>query len=206
MNNHVPTIQSSSNTSRGVQHYATQIVILVIVSILVFWFLARPKMAELSAAKAQAIELAKTKDTAQGTLVELERMVNTMNTSSDDIVKLDEVLPLVGRQTKVHVMMEKYVQNAGMSLANVTVEPSDDKEYITAGNHELLDKPYGKVRTQHTLESMVSVTGTVPQFENLLKTLETSSRLMDVQTIDIKAEDNNLVSFRLKIITYFYEP
>jgi hypothetical protein len=163
-------------------------------------------MTELSSVKAHAAELAKTKDTSKETLAELERLVQTMNSSPEDIKKLDEVLPLEGRQTKVQVMVEKYVQNAGMSLANITVEPLDNKEYVSAGNHELLDKPYAAIRKQHALESTIAISGTVAQFENLLKTLETSSRLLDVQSIDIRAEDNNLVSFRLKIITYFYEP
>jgi Tfp pilus assembly protein PilO len=200
------SIQSGTNNTPGVQSYVFQIIMLVVVIVLVSWFLLRPKMSEVAQSKAKIEDLTQAKETATDTINKLESLITKMNASTEDIKKLDELLPLEGRPTKVSVMLEKYVQNAGMSLANIAVESPDNKEQVVAGNHQLLDKPYEQARTQQVLEASASVTGSVEQFESLLKTLEASSRILDVQQIEIKADDEKAITFRLKILTYFYEP
>ncbi len=201
-----PGTPQPTNYGTGVQSYIFQIVILVVVILLAFWFLIKPKLAQVAAQRKQVKTLTESRDNTAKVSQTITKLKGDIESNSDKIKVLDEVLPLESRPTKIHVMLEKYVKDAAMSVANIAVNLSENKDLVAAANHELLDHPYGKARTQHTIGTSLTVTGTMDQFKTLLESIETSSRLIDIEAIDIKGDENGLIQFRLTLKTYFYEP
>lgn len=179
-----------------------EVVVLFIVLVLVVMFIARPKY-NASQVKAEELSTAQ----AQYEKVETDRkkmnsLIEDLNKSKDEVALVDQALPLQGRVTSLDLLIDNLVLSSGMKLASITTDEATNG--VVAGDKKLLADPYGSDRKLQTIVATVSVTGPVEQFRQLLKLIEASPRLMDVDTISISNQDEIIYKIRLK--SYFYAP
>ena len=71
-------------------------------------------------------------------------------------------------------------------------------------NKEVLAKPYESNRSLITTNVTVSVGGSIDQFKNFLTLLETSGRILDVESFTVNSSEGD-VRYNLKLLTYAYE-
>jgi hypothetical protein len=69
----------------------------------------------------------------------------------------------------------------------------------------LLAKPYDATRKLQTIDLTVTATGNMDQFKDLLKLIETNSRILDITNIEISSQEGTTI-FKLKIKAYIYTP
>lgn len=196
-----PTIQSIYQ-NKQLTSPITQIVLLILVIGLFSWFILKPKLAtvvkkhgELKVAEDQLAAIDQEKR-------ELNRLVAQLQSSSNQVSLTDEALPLSGRTSKPHILLENLARSSGMVVVQITPEDTDD--IISAGNKEVLTDKYKPTRKLHTSTFTVSVTGTVDQFKNYLQLLETNGRVLDVSSLEIIGGEP-VTKFRVKIKAYAYE-
>ncbi len=181
-----------------------ELVVIVLVGILFFIFIVRPKQNQLNTLKAQVLALSDTFNQLEIQEEQLENLVNQLEASSLEIAKLDQSLPLHARTTWVYLLLEELINSTGMSLGGLNVD-SGEKNPI-AGNRALMADPYASARELKKININLSVTGTFAQFEALLKKIENSGRLMDVKALNISQATGDILDYRLNMETYYYFP
>jgi hypothetical protein len=55
-----------------------------------------------------------------------------------------------------------------------------------------------------TIEGTANFSGTIEQFKQFLTLLETNSRIVDIDTMEVAVAENDALLFKLKIKTYFF--
>jgi Tfp pilus assembly protein PilO len=185
------------------QSYSSfEIILLVVVAALVFWFLIQPKRAELADKKTTLTALQKEKTELKSNADRLEKLVKQLKNSKEDVAKLDEMLPLDVRETKVHLLVEDLIKNSGLTSSNVSVTGLGDK--IVAGNPAQLEGAYTTPRKVQEIDISMVVTGNFAQLMAFLGTLEKSARIMDVSFFEITASDDDTLDFSLNVSTYYF--
>jgi len=181
-----------------------ELVIMLIVGILFYWFIISPKAAKVNeqnlmvgALKTESAKLADQQ-------AKLKRLIEQLKSSSQDIAKLDESLPLHPRTTWVYLLMENLVQSSGMTLSSLTVSSLSDE--TLAGDPSLMQNPYSVNRQIKKMSANIGVTGTFSQFQAFLKKIENSARILDVKTLDISSSSDELLDFRISFDTYYFAP
>lgn len=198
-----PSIQNStSNTLRDSSSSIIQIVLLAIVLVLFSWFILKPKLSQSTEVrgnlKAAEAQLAKVRQDQQ----DLDALISELRSSPDEIVKIDEALPLNGRISKAYVQLDNLVQSSGMTLTIISTD--DTAKTISAADKVLLENPYQPGRALHTITLTATVTGSMDQFKNLLELIETSGRVLDVETVEIDGGEP-LTKFTIEVKAYAYE-
>jgi Tfp pilus assembly protein PilO len=196
-----PEIKNSYQR-RNFTNPTLQAVLLAIILVLFSWFILRPKLSQTSETRSNlSTAQAKLKQT-QADQNNLNQLVSKLRSSKDEVALVDEALPLSGRVSKAHLLMESLVQSSGMSLAQLNADT--DQKVVSAGDKDSLDDPFKKTRSLRTIKLTASVTGTMDQFKNLLELIEKNSRLLDVDSVDIVGGDQS-IRFRLVVKAYAYE-
>jgi hypothetical protein len=86
------------------------------------------------------------------------------------------------------------------------IEGSEISETVAAGNKEVLKNPYEAARKLQTQTLTVQLTGGIEQFRDFLHLIETSGRVVDVESVDILSGDDNGVKFKVRLKAYAYIP
>jgi len=178
------------------------IVLLVMIIVLFSWFILKPKMSSVSAQHGNLKTLKSQLSAVDNEKRELNRLVAQLADSKDEVTLTDEALPLSGRTSKVHVLVDNLAKASGLVISQITAEDVDD--IISAGNKEVLKDPYKPQRKLYTSTVTVSVAGTVDQFKNFLELLETNGRVLDISQLEIIGDEGS-TKFRVKIKSYSYE-
>jgi Tfp pilus assembly protein PilO len=176
--------------------------LLVVAIILVAWFLIKPQWATVSQQQTTLRQLLADQQALANETQTLAQLVTTMQQATDDIALLDEALPIDARLTKIHVVLESLVQSSGMTLANIAVDSPD--AVISAGNRSSQENLFAKKLHLQTAAVTLNLTGSLEQFVPLLQLMEQSSRVLDVESLDIAPTDDGSLSFHLKLKAYFY--
>lgn len=179
-----------------------QIALLLIVLVLVSWFVVKPKihstLQERKDLKAAQAKMSKVEDDQR----ELNRLINELHSSPEDVALVDEALPLNGRVSKAYVLLDSLIKLSGMSSALLSSD--DTSKVIAAGDKDELQNPYKPGRKLHTITLTTSVTGTMEQFKSLLQIIETNGRVLDVDSVNILGGDAE-TKFRITVKAYSYE-
>ena len=193
---------TNQNKKRDFGNPLIQATLLLIVLVLFSWFVLRPKLSQSSekrnALKAAEQQLSGIKTDKQN----LSKLVENLRDSEEEVAKVDEALPLTGRVSKVYVLLDNYVQSSGMTLTLISAD--DTSKAIASGEKSLLENPYQPGRKLHTVTLSASVTGTMEQFKNLLQLIETSGRVLDVESVEIFGGEA-ITKFRISVKAYAYE-
>ncbi len=178
------------------------IVLMVIIIALFSWFMLKPKLATVSAQHTTLKSLKDQFATVDGQKRELNRLIAQLADNKQEITLTDEALPLSGRTSKVHVLLDKLASDSGLVVSQITAE--DIEDIISAGNKAALKDPYGQNRKLYASSVTMSVSGTVDQFKLFLELLETNGRVLDVSQLEIIGAEE-VTKFRVKIKAYAYE-
>lgn len=179
-----------------------QIVLVTIILVIFSWFILRPKYdqamqsrAHLKTAQTQLAQIEQDQ-------VELNKLINELRSSPEDVALVDEALPLSGRISKVYVLLDNLVRSSGMTVSLIST--ADSTDLVTAGNKTLLANPYQPGRSLHTMTISADITGSMDQFRNFLQLVETNGRVLDIESVDIVGGETE-TNFRITLNAYAYE-
>ena len=189
--------------SQATQHTLFEVLLLIIVSGLFYWFIVSPKVQSNAVLQTKLDEVTQENNQVSENKRKLESAIRDMETHPNEIAYLDEALPLDNRVTKLHIALASLTANSGMTVGDINI--AGGGEHAIAGNIDVLAAPFKAKRTLQKLNASLSVTGTFDQFQGLLEKLETSGRLLNVTNISITNSKDSLLDFRLNLESYFYE-
>ena len=192
-----------SNPSSKTRTSVVEVVALLVIIALVFWFFVRPQAASYHMQQDQLKQAEVEYQNVGQDKADLARLADKLKQSSHDIILVDEALPLQNRATQLEVLLDSFVAASGLSLAEMNVQAGEN--VIVAGNKQLLTSPYNVGRKLQTTQVDLSVKGNIDQFHNLLQLLETSGRLIDVTSLNM-TNDAEAITFKLKLKAYSYVP
>lgn len=198
---HTPSIQTIYG-NRQLTSPLVQSVLLIIIIVLLGWFIVRPEFVSSRAQHAQLEQASQKRAAIENEKQELERLVSQLQTSAEDIKITDEALPLVGRISRLDVLIESLARSSGLQVAQINAANTGDT--IAAGNKAVLSDPYGVDRKLQTSSVSVLLSGNVDQFRTFLQLLETSGRVLDVSGLEVTSEPG-ATKFRVTIKAYAYE-
>ena len=185
------------------QHSLFEVILLVIVGVVFFMFMIQPKRSEVSSLGQELAKLEDQKNSVQKNKATLVSLITKLQNSSKQVTELDEALPLQGRITRYRIAIESLVNNAGMTVGDISIEYPQNG--IIAGDKTTLTSPFAKTRKLQKFTTSITVGGTFTQFVGLLKSLENSGRIIDITGIGINAAGEDIVGFRITTQSYFYE-
>ena len=175
--------------------------ILVVMGLLFFWFIIKPKTTNIAAQKLVSESLSAESDKLADQQAKIDSLIRQLEASSQDLSKLDEALPMNPRNTSVYLLVESLVQSSGMAESSLSVANTDE---FVAANSALAGNPFSVTRIVKKVPVNLVVTGSFAQFQALLKKLENSSRIIDIKTLDISAAADGLLDFRISFDTYYF--
>ncbi len=178
-----------------------QSVLLIVIIVLFGWFILQPKYASTKASRAELDSFKQQQATLEADREELNRLINKLEDSEDEIKLVDEAVPLKTRATEISVLIESYSRATGLLLSQLNITGLE--KFIAAGDKESLENPYAPGRDLQTADVQVVVTGSIDQFRNFLQLLETSGRIIDVDNLEVTSTSEG-VTFRLRMKTYAY--
>lgn len=181
-----------------------EMVFLLIVIFLAYWYLVLPKADEHAHFQEQLVSLQNRRREIDTQKKTFDTFVQDLSQQTDNIVALDNMLPLDAKPSRLYLLMESLMQRAGLGSGVVSIEI--DPQTAVAGNKAVLEQPYDSDRKLKTIGINVSGTGTIDQLDNLLHLLESSGRVLQVQGMDIDQGRGDQLIFRLVINTYSYVP
>lgn len=184
------------------RHSWFEVGLLIVVIGLFYWFLILPKKTQINTLQAQYDQLNTQDQSIENTESKLSQAVSDMRSHPTEVAYLDEALPLDNRVTKLYIALQNITQNSGMTVGDINIDsPSGD----VAGDKDTLANPYAVTRTLQKFTTALTVTGTFDQFQQLLKRIESSGRLLDVTGVNIQPSETDLFQFTISLQAYYYE-
>lgn len=198
---HTPSISSIYNKGEMTSPLM-QSVLLIVVIALFSWFIVKPALSQSQAVREELRVATEKRAAVENDKRELNRLVSQLQSSESDIKITDEALPLVGRISKLDVLVDTLAKSSGLQVINLSVAETGNS--IAAGNKEVLADPYAAQRELQTQSMSILVSGTIDQFRNFLQLLETSGRLLDVSNLKVTS-DTGAIKYNLTIKGYAYD-
>lgn len=188
----------------AMQHSVFEIILLVIVAGLFYWFIVAPKQVKVNAMQNQGSSLEADFNSLEQNEKKFNQAIADMKAHKDDIADLDEALPLDNRATKLQIALGSLTQSSGMVVGDISIAYKNDG--VTAGNKDLLANPYKNARKLQRMTTSLDVTGTYDQFQGLLQKLEQSGRILTITGVEIvPTQQNGLLNFKVTLEAYYYE-
>lgn len=172
--------------------------------VLIYFFMIRPKQATITVARDNLKTLQEQYNSLQASIDKLNKLSEDLDAHKKDIKDIDEALPLKAMTIRLQMLLQDTVISSGMTLASLGV--GSDGGAIVSGDKPALAHPYEAKRSLKTIASTLSVTGSIAQFEDLLKKLQTSARLMDISAFSVAPGKDGLLQFNMLLTSYYYAP
>ena len=185
------------------QHTAFEVILLIIIVGLFYWFIVLPKKSSVDDLGSQYKTLQDQQALLLGNKEKLAKAIADMKSHPQMVKEMDEALPLDNRVTKLYIALESLTQDSGMTVGNINISFNGTEPM--AGNKELLANPYGAKRTLHTLTTSLHVSGSFDQFQALLQKIESSGRLINMTSLNITAGKDDALDFSVNLEAYYYE-
>ncbi|MCC7356070.1 MAG: hypothetical protein IT410_00425 [Candidatus Doudnabacteria bacterium] len=182
----------------------TEIALLAIIIILFSWFVLKPRVIVLTTLRNEQKAIEEQQASVADQKNQLLELVSKLESSSIDVAVLDEALPLNSRLTTMAVLTDSLAKSNGMSVASIAVDGSESSKAIVAGDKTALSDPYKAQRKLNTATVLITTSGTLEQFVGFLNAIENSTRVMDVQTIDISGQEQGQLLFKVKVRGYSF--
>jgi len=202
MDLHIPKSEFSSPIGATSRHTVFEVLLLIIIIALFYWFIVKPKQTELAGLNTQYQQLSDQEAKLEANKQKLTDAIADMANHPDAVAALDEALPLDNRVTKLYIVLESLTKSSVMTVGDINVAFPNSSPM--AGDRTLLANPYSAKRTLQKLSTGLDVVGTFDQFQGLLKKIESSGRLINVTGIDIKSSTGVLLDFKLSLESYYY--
>ncbi|MCL5008904.1 MAG: type 4a pilus biogenesis protein PilO [Patescibacteria group bacterium] len=198
-----PASYRSEHKAQSLNFSLTEVVLLLIMIGLFYWYMVMPKQASLKAAQAQITQLTTDKSNIQGQIDSLNSSIKTLSSSKSSIADMDEALPLDSRTTKLQLLVESLASQAGVSLESVSFD--SDSKTVYASSKEAAANPFSQPRKLKVIGGSVAVLGSFDQVQAFLGKVEKSARVLNIQTMNLNVQDAGVMSLRLDLEAYSYE-
>ncbi|MFA7377757.1 MAG: hypothetical protein WCZ15_03080 [Patescibacteria group bacterium] len=201
-------IQQKNDANIFLNEYFNVIVIIVMILIfaLSYFILLGPKLTSTKLAISDNIATQKKLYAEQEKKLEELKTIKSVyeNILPSDLQKFNLVLPSSYIKESLHGELEEIVYKHGFILGSVVIEENqEDEASLPAsdlpliGGTSALSKNIGRVTFNVQIDT-IDYRG----LKNLLKSLESSARLFDVDNINFNSGDNTV---DLKIFTYYFK-
>lgn len=182
----------------------TEIALLAIIIILFSWFVLKPRVIALATLRSEQTAIEEQRASVADQKSQLLELINKLENSPTDVAVLDEALPLNSRLTTMAVLTDNLAKSNGLSVASIAVDGTESSKAIVAGDKTTLTDPYKAQRKLNNATVLITTSGTLEQFVGFLNAIENSTRVMDVQTIDISGEEQGQLLFKVKVRGYSF--
>lgn len=183
--------------------------ILIIIIVLVIWFLLWPQYQSYKNIGIELEEVEKKMITQQSILEKIDQLIESYNESSEKYEVLQKALPVSPSVPKLITSLEQMTVKSGLLLGKLQVTEVIDPNANTviSSGEEVEEEPSEKIFTKPkivTIKVDMAVEGSPEAFVGLLDALEKNLRILDVQILDIQAEEGlNTQLFDMVIETYY---
>ena len=179
-------------------------VLLLIVSVLFYWFIVSPKIADLATKKDNLQKIQQQESKLADATQKFEAMVKDLQTHKKEITDLDQAIPLEGDQLRMQILLESLANSINVTIGSINVSSQSTAPW--SGNKALLADPFAATRTLQTLSGTVFVTGSFDQLVAFLQKLENNGRVINVTAIGLDAGTENKLNLKLSFDAYFLAP
>ncbi len=199
-----PSIKSFVPRMTPERSHFTEIALLAIIIVLFSWFVLKPRVIALAQLRQERTTLEQQRAAVADQKAQLLALVTELESSSADVAVLDEALPLQSRLTTVAVLADSLAKANGMGVASIAIDGSESSKYVAAADKATLADPYKAERKVNPATVLVTTSGTLEQFVGFLNAIESSTRVLDVQTIDISGDESGQLLFKVKVRGYSF--
>jgi Tfp pilus assembly protein PilO len=179
-----------------------EVILLLIILALFYWFIIGPKQSQLATAQGQVQSLQTQQTDLLNNKAKLEKAISDLQSHPAEVAEMDEALPLDNRVTKLYIALDSLTQNSGMTVGNISVAFNSGTDM--AGNKALLANPFSVTRTVQKMTTSLMVTGNFDQFQSLLQKLENSGRLINITEVNIAPATGGVFNFTLNLEAYYF--
>lgn len=180
-----------------------EIVFLVVLSVICFFYLVSPKQTAYSATRTELEALQKKQAELQKQQEAFDALVQEFEQNTEAVSTLEQILPQDAKPSKLYVLLENFMQSSGLVTGSVSV--NTDSLVVVAGNKDAKDATSEQVGYKATpADISVSAVGTIDQLTNFLHLVETSTRLLEVKNLDVSQGRGDQVVFKIGLQAYSY--
>ena len=181
-----------------------EIILLVVVGVLLFWFIVLPKKAQTQAQKLELdrIKLLSTQTSAK--LAKLRELADSLKAHQTEVTLLDKALPLDGKSLRLQLLLEALAKSAGVTVGDININGKGNA--VVSGDKDLLKDIYGAQRNPQKLSGSVYVIGNFSQLKAFLQKIESSGRLIDITDLSLDAGQDGNLNMKVAINSYYFAP
>lgn len=185
--------------------------IVVMILALGYFFVLQPQISSIVTSN-ESLTNINAKDTAAQNLAKdieaLTKSFSTLEASrNSDLQKLHSIVPQGEQLAELFILAEKLAQRRGMSLNSIDVSSlegsktdKDAKEAAAVGDKNLQAMSINMALAQTVANPNVNVYN---EFKSYLDDLESSVRLLDIESVSFAGAEGGLLSMNFTIKTYF---
>ncbi len=177
---------------------------LIVLILIGYFYLVAPKHTNFSELKDMKESLQSQKEDLSRKEQVFANLLQELNNESDGVKLADEMLPTENRPSRIYILMENIAQKASLPSAVISV---DSTPQLIGATRVVSEQ--ASVGEDYSLAKNVisfSAAGTVDQMDNLIKLLETSSRFIQVKSLEVNQGSNDQLLFKVSAETYSYIP
>ena len=175
-------------------------IILILVSVGVFFFFIDPQKKELNTRieekNKNEVTMQKATDlrTANGVLKAAYKKI-----SDDERVELSKILPDTVDNVRLILDINNISNKYGIVLKGISISggPADESKDVSRGTSGTSGQLYGTIQLSFSFSSSYDV------FKLFMKDLEDSLRLVDITDFSISTSENNFYNYSITINTYW---
>ncbi len=197
-NQPIPATSSKTSFSGSV----FEIIFLIIIIVIGYFYLVAPKQSAYHDVSDNLSGLKKKQDTLKTQKEAFDKLVQELEAQPDAVTQLDNTLPLDNKPSRLYVLLENLIQSSGLTTGTVSVD--SDAQAVVAGAKTAADQSFA---TDHKIKPTtvsVSASGTIDQLTGFLTHLETSTRLLEVNSLDISQGRGDQLIFKVGLKAYSY--
>lgn len=201
--NLTPSAYRPAERAKSLNFSLTEVVLLLIMIGLFSWYMVLPKQAALETKKAQIQKLLEDKGKIDGEIAGLNASVKALASSKNEISEMDEAVPLDSRTTKLQMLIQYLSGQAGVSLESVSFE--EDSKKVYAADKEAIKNPFAQPHALKKISGSVAVLGSFEQVQEFISKIEKSARVLNIVSMDLGLQEDNVISLKLDLEAYSYE-
>lgn len=192
-------LKSQIKSPRG---YMAQLVLLIIIGVLFWWFIVSPKQTVVSDVSSQLKVLQSQESKIADASALLQQRITDLDNNQQQIAKLDQALPLDDSTLRLNLLVNNLVQSSGVTIGSLNIS-GQSADTIVSGNKALLSNPFGPTRTVKAYSVAMSVNGSFDQVMALLNKLENSGRIMDITSLSVSGSSPGVLTLQLNLSVYY---
>lgn len=194
-------MQISQRTQYGVGKFIAAIV----VGVLIFVFLANPKFADYRNKAKQLKADTELEARLRAEDEEISRRLAELETREDQIELLEAAIPGDANIHDLYAYLETLVKTSNLTLSSIqAADTTANNSDQTEGDAVIVsaELPQAPSLTLGVINVNLEVKGNINGYRQLLGAIEKSLRIMDVQSVEINADSQDL-TYRIALKTYY---